>query len=76
LPFAVLDYRKFKREYFNVRLKRSGAWWYVENASKILASCCAKYKTTFELVVERYRKCIQALSGRKPSENKEDVHRP
>ena len=27
----------------HVRLKRSGAWWYVEKANQILALRCAKY---------------------------------
>lgn len=36
------------------RLKRSGAWWYVENGNGILALRCAKYNGTFERVFQRY----------------------
>ncbi len=38
-----------------VRLKRSGAWWYVDNANQMLALRCAKYNGTFDRVVEAYR---------------------
>jgi hypothetical protein len=46
----------------HVRLKRSGAWWYVSNANQMLALRCAKYNGTFDRVFERYRQCIQARS--------------
>jgi hypothetical protein len=36
-----------------VRLKRSGAWWYVANSNHMLALRCAKYNGTFERVFER-----------------------
>ena len=39
----------------HVRLKRSGAWWYVEQANEMLALRCAKYNGTFERVFELYR---------------------
>jgi hypothetical protein len=39
----------------HVRLKRSGAWWYVANSNHILALRCAKYNGTFGRVFERYR---------------------
>lgn len=38
----------------HVRLKRSGAWWYVENANSILALRCARYNGTFDRVFEVY----------------------
>jgi uncharacterized protein (DUF1499 family) len=38
-----------------VRLKRSGAWWYVANSNHMLALRCAKYNGTFDRVFERYR---------------------
>jgi hypothetical protein len=38
-----------------VRLKRSGAWWYVANGNHMLALRCAKYNGTFDRVFERYR---------------------
>jgi len=34
----------------HVRLKRSGAWWYVANGNHMLALRCAKYNGTFERV--------------------------
>lgn len=40
----------------HVRLKRSGAWWYVENGNKMLALRCAKYNGTFDRLFERGKK--------------------
>lgn len=40
----------------HVRLKRSGAWWYVANGNRILALRCAKYNGTFDRIFERYKK--------------------
>jgi hypothetical protein len=45
----------------HVRLKRSGAWWYVERANVMLALRCAKYNGTFERVFERYKQRNQGL---------------
>jgi hypothetical protein len=39
----------------HVRLKRSGAWWYVERANEMLALRCAKYNGTFERVFRFYK---------------------
>jgi hypothetical protein len=39
----------------HVRLKRSGAWWYVSNSNRMLALRCAKYNGTFERVMRRHR---------------------
>ncbi len=47
----------------HVRLKRSGAWWYVTNANQMLALRCAKYHGTFDRVFARYRQRIQNQSG-------------
>jgi len=47
----------------HVRLKRSGAWWYVTNANQMLALRCAKYNGTFDRVFERYRQRLQDRSG-------------
>jgi hypothetical protein len=47
----------------HVRLKRSGAWWYVTNANQRLALRCAKYHGTSDRVFERYRRRIQERSG-------------
>jgi hypothetical protein len=48
----------------HVRLKRSGAWWYVENANHILALRCAKYNGTFDRVFEAYKQRALRNSGR------------
>jgi Uncharacterised protein family (UPF0236) len=39
----------------HVRLKRSGAWWYVEKANEMLALRCAKYNGTFDSIFEAYK---------------------
>ena len=39
----------------HVRLKRSGAWWYVPNGNQMLALRCAKYNGTFDRVCQRTR---------------------
>ena len=38
----------------HVRLKRSGAWWYVEKANQMLALRCAKYNGTFQNLFLQY----------------------
>jgi hypothetical protein len=40
----------------HVRLKRSGAWWIVENGNGLLRLRCAMYSGTFDRVFEKYRK--------------------
>jgi hypothetical protein len=47
----------------HVRLKRSGAWWYVTNANQMLALRCAKYNGTFDRVFDCYRQRIHNRSG-------------
>jgi hypothetical protein len=49
----------------HVRLKRSGAWWYVANSNHMLALRCAQYKGTFERVFARYRQKMLAESQQK-----------
>lgn len=49
----------------HVRLKRSGAWWYVANSHHMLALRCAKYNGTFERVFARYRQRMLAKSQQK-----------
>jgi hypothetical protein len=49
----------------HVRLKRSGAWWYVENANQMLALRCAKYNGTFDRLFDRHRQRSQESSGPK-----------
>ena len=39
----------------NVRLKRSGAWWYPTNANNILKLRCAKYNGTFDKIMARIK---------------------
>jgi hypothetical protein len=48
-----------------VRLKRSGAWWYVANSNHMLALRCAKYNGTFERVFARYQQQMLAKSQQK-----------
>jgi hypothetical protein len=51
----------------HVRLKRSGAWWYVEKANHMLALRCAIYNGTFERVFEAYkRRTLQKHGGIPP----------
>lgn len=40
----------------HVRLKRSGAWWYIPNGNHMLALRCAKYNGTFDRVCHRIRR--------------------
>jgi hypothetical protein len=40
----------------HVRLKRSGAWWYIPNGNHMLALRCAKYNGTFDRVCRRIRR--------------------
>ena len=39
----------------HIRLKRSGAWWYIENSNAILALRCAHYNGTLERLFEKRR---------------------
>ena len=51
----------------HVRLKRSGAWWYREQANHMLALRCAIYNGTFERVFEAYkRRILQRHEGNPP----------
>ncbi len=50
----------------HVRLKRSGAWWYVKQANGMLALRCAKYNGTFERVFELHKHRAQKRSGKSP----------
>jgi len=43
----------------NVRLKRSGAWWYPTNANNILKLRCAKYNKTFDRLMENRKKKLK-----------------
>jgi hypothetical protein len=51
----------------HVRLKRSGAWWYLEQANHMLALRCAIYNGTFERVFATYkRRALQTHGGNLP----------
>ncbi len=39
----------------HTRLKRSGAWWYIQNANSILKIRCAKYNGAYDNVIEKYK---------------------
>jgi hypothetical protein len=43
----------------NVRLKRSGAWWYPTNANNVLKLRCAKYNGTFDRIMENNKQKIK-----------------
>jgi hypothetical protein len=43
----------------NVRLKRSGAWWYETNSNQMLALRCAKYNGTFNQVFVRHQQRLR-----------------
>lgn len=49
----------------HVRLKRSGAWWYVANGNKMLALRCAKYNGTFDRIFDYYQQKIKGESRKK-----------
>lgn len=43
----------------NVRLKRSGAWWYPTKANNMLKLRCAKYNQTFDRIMKNRTKKIE-----------------
>ncbi len=43
----------------NTRLKRSGAWWYIDNANNMLKIRCAKYNGTYDRIVKNYKAADQ-----------------
>jgi hypothetical protein len=47
----------------NVRLKRSGAWWYPTNANNILKLRCAKYNGTFDKVMAKAKSDARHNAG-------------
>lgn len=52
----------------NVRLKRSGAWWYPTHANNILKIRCAKYNGTYDKIIKEFvehdRKEIKMKDGK------------
>jgi len=49
----------------NVRLKRSGAWWYPTNANNILKLRCAKYNGTFDKIMTEAKRKIKPIYSQK-----------
>ena len=54
----------------NTRLKRSGAWWYIDNANNILKIRCAKYNGTYDRIVKKYKAADQERIRSKLSKRK------
>jgi len=49
----------------NVRLKRSGAWWYPTSANNILKLRCAKYNGTFDRIMTEAKRKIKPIYSQK-----------
>ena len=49
----------------NVRLKRSGAWWYPTNANNILKLRCAKYNGTFDKIMAEAKRKNKPIYSQK-----------
>jgi hypothetical protein len=73
-----INYRSFKRGQYprgsggiesankficHVRMKRSGAWWYIINGNKMLRLRCAFYNDTFDEVFARYKRLNSTKNG-------------
>ena len=43
----------------NTRLKRSGAWWYIDIANNMLKIRCAKYNGTYDRIIKNYKTADQ-----------------
>lgn len=51
----------------HVRLKRSGAWWYITNANNILKLRCAKYNGTYDKIIRKYIEMDRERTHANPS---------
>jgi hypothetical protein len=54
----------------HVRLKRSGAWWYVTNANQMLALRCAQYHGPCDRVFDCYQPRLKDWSGSMPAKKR------
>ena len=54
----------------NTRLKRSGAWCYIDNANNMLKIRCAKYNGTYDRIVKKYKAADQERIRSKLSKRK------
>ena len=54
----------------NTRLKRSGAWWYIDNANNMLKIRCSKYNGTYDRIVKNYKAVDQERIKSKLSKRK------
>ncbi len=54
----------------STRLKRSGAWWYIDNANNMLKIRCAKYNGTYDRIVKNYKAADQQRIKSKLSKRK------
>jgi len=64
---AALIKRKSQKSISHVRLKRSGAWWYLAQANHMLALRCAIYNGTFEHIFETYKRRALQEHARTPA---------
>lgn len=55
LPFRSGGVESANKLTSHVQLKRSGAWWYVANGSRMLTLRWVKYKGTFDRVFRIYK---------------------
>ncbi len=54
LPIGSGGIESANKHICHVRLKRSGAWWLVENGNTMLRLRCALYNGTFDTVLNGY----------------------
>ncbi len=54
LPIGSGGIESANKHICHVRLKRSGAWWLVENGNTMLRLRCALYNGTFDTVLNSY----------------------
>lgn len=57
-PIGSGGIESYNKTVCHTRLKRSGAWWYVEKANQMLALRCAKYNGTFQELFIQYKQRV------------------